>query len=105
METGFRRDEPNTPQQHWPRFLCYLCYAASFCWVVYFYADRSNEAAFSCGTPPSEPDCQISRIRLSTQRFAPRRTCERRSGCMVLRLLFPPPLPPFRRLLIHPGNE
>ncbi|MGB6219489.1 hypothetical protein, partial [Haloferula sp.] len=37
------------------------------------FSDRGRNGALVCAAPPSEPDRRISRIRLSSQWFAPLR--------------------------------
>lgn len=43
-------------------------------------SDRGRDGALSCAAPPSEPDVRLSRIRLSSQHFAPRRRLISSSG-------------------------
>jgi hypothetical protein len=47
---------------------------AALCLLLHgshIWKDRGRDGALSCTAPPSEPDWQISRIRLSGQQFAP----------------------------------
>jgi hypothetical protein len=50
---------------------------------------RGRDEALVCPTPPSEPDWQISRIRLSGQRFAPLRRLAISSSRAASRLKSP----------------